>query len=202
MSTPQQRLSMARDIVNFEARRTKTGHLSVYNLPANDGGGRYEVAGINERYDGPAVLKLVGLLNEGKYDEAESYAEEYIAENTDPAELLSNIPCLESYLRDIVFNRGQKGCVKTLQIALGVKVDGQWGPRSKAAMAKAEQDPKALLLALRKAREIYERDYVGYRENFWRGLVNRWDGALRIASSYPSEVTEEVNTTQAELPLT
>ncbi len=202
MSTPEQRLSMARDIVNFEARRDKAGHLSVYNLPSNDGGGRYEVAGINEKYDGPAVLKLVGLLNEGKYDEAENYAEEYIAGNTDPAELLAVIPCLESYLRDIVFNRGQRGCVKTLQLALGFTgnlVDGKWGKLSKARMAKAEQDPRALLLALRKARETYERDYVGYRENFWRGLVNRWDGALRVASSYPAE---EEGTTQLALNLT
>jgi len=46
---------MAADIINFEARRDKrNGHLVVYNLPKNDGGGRYEVAGINERYDGPA----------------------------------------------------------------------------------------------------------------------------------------------------
>ncbi len=180
-----QRLQMAQDIINFEARRDKKGRLTVYHLPANDGGGRYEVAGINERYDGPAVHKLVELLQEGKFNEAETYAEEYIAENTDPAELLTHIPRLESYLRDIVFNRGQRGAVKTLQIALGVAVDGQWGPQSKAAMAKAEKNPDKLLVALRAARETYERKYVGVRENLWRGLVNRWNGAFRIANSYP-----------------
>lgn len=185
MSTPQERLEMARDIVNFEARRDKAGHLTVYHLPANDGGGRYEVAGINERYDGPAVDKLVDLLNAGKFDEAEAFAEEYIAENTDPAELLTVIPRLESYLRDIVFNRGQRGAVKTLQLALGVTPDGQWGPISKAAMATAEADPDALLTRLRAAREQYEREFVGYRANFWQGLINRWNGALRVAMSYP-----------------
>ncbi len=184
-SAEDQRLAMARDIINFEARRDKAGHLSVYHLPANDGGGRYEVAGINERYDGPAVRKLVELLHEGKFDEAETYAEEYIAENTDPAELLTIVPSLESYLRDIVFNRGQRGAVKTLQIALNVVVDGKWGPRSKAAMVKAERDPEWLLRRLRDAREKYERKYVGYRVNFWRGLVNRWNSALRVAQSYP-----------------
>lgn len=189
MSTPEERLSMARDIVNFEARRDKSGHLCVYNLPANDGGGRYEVAGINERYDKVAVDKLVEMINAGQYDEAESFAEEYIAENTDPAELLSDIPCLESYLRDIVFNRGQKGCVKTLQLALGVTPDGKWGPKSKAAMAAAEANPQALLTSLRAARERYESEFVGYRANFWRGLVNRWDGALRVARSYPATDT-------------
>ena len=38
---------MAAAIVNFEARRDSKGHLKVYNLPPEDGGGRYEVAGIN-----------------------------------------------------------------------------------------------------------------------------------------------------------
>ncbi len=79
MTAPDLRLHMARDIINFEARRDRAGHLSVYHLPANDGGGRYEVAGINERYDGPAVRHLVELLNARKYDEAETYAENYIA---------------------------------------------------------------------------------------------------------------------------
>lgn len=176
---------MARDIVNFEARRDRAGHLCVYHLPANDGGGRYEVAGINERYDRAAVDHLVELLRDEKYDEAEEYAEEYIAENTDPAELLTHIPRIESYLRDDWFNRGQRGTVKTVQIALGVKVDGKWGPESKAAMFKAEHDPDVLLQNLREARETYERDYVGYRANFWRGLVNRWNSALRVAKSYP-----------------
>lgn len=190
-TTPEERLEMARDIINFEARRDKAGHLSVYHLPSNDGGGRYEVAGINERYDGPAVRKLVELLQDGHYSEAESYAEEYIAENTDPAALLTHIPCLESYLRDIVFNRGQRGCVETLQIALGVAVDGKWGPQSKAAMADAAAHPLVLLDKLRLAREYYERHYVGYRANFWRGLVNRWNSALRVARSYPSDVTDQ-----------
>lgn len=188
MSTPTQRLSMARDIINFEARRDRKGHLSVYHLPANDGGGRYEVAGINERYDGPAVRHLVELLNEGKYDEAESYAEEYVAKNTDPAEVLTHVPRIESYLRDSVFNRGQRGAVKILQLALGVGVDGIWGPQSKAAMAKAERSPDQLLAKLRAARETYERKYVGYRANFWRGLVNRWNSAMRVAMSYPTEM--------------
>lgn len=193
MSTPEQRLSMARDIINFEARRDKEGHLAVYHLPPNDGGGRYEVAGINERYDGPAVRHLVELLGDKQFDEAESYAEEYIAKNTDPADLLTTSPRIESYLRDIVFNRGQTGCVKILQIAIGVGVDGKWGPISKAAMVKAEVEPDVLLTNLRAAREEYERKYVGYRANFWRGLVNRWNSAERVAMSYPvAETTTEV----------
>jgi hypothetical protein len=51
MSTPEQRMRMAKQIVDFEARRDKKGHLQVYKLPDWDGGGRYEVAGINEKYN-------------------------------------------------------------------------------------------------------------------------------------------------------
>lgn len=189
MSTPEQRLSFARDIINFEARRDKQGHLVVYKLPANDGGGSYEVAGINEKYDPVQARHLANLINQKKYDEAETYAEEYIAENTDPAALVTHIPMLESNLRDIVFNRGQRGAVKTLQIALGVTVDGMWGPKSKAAMAKAEKKPQDLLLKLRDARETYERKYVGVRENLWNGLKNRWNGAYRVALGYPATAT-------------
>jgi hypothetical protein len=42
---------MAAAILNFESRRDCKGHLMVYILPAGDGGGRYEVGGINERYN-------------------------------------------------------------------------------------------------------------------------------------------------------
>lgn len=191
MSTAEQRLSFARDIINFEARRDKQGHLMVYHLPPNDGGGRYEVAGINEKYDGPAVRHLVDLLNQHQYAEAEAYAEEYIAKNTDPAALITTSPCLESYLRDIVFNRGQRGAIKTLQLALHVAPDGKWGPQSKAAMLEKERDPESLLKSLRVAREEYERRFVGYRANFWNGLVNRWNGALKIAQAYPIEDTTD-----------
>ena len=82
-TTPEQRLSMARDIINFEARRDKEGHLQVYKLPPNDGGGTFEVAGINERYDREQARELRRLIMAHQYEEAEDYAEEYIAGNTD-----------------------------------------------------------------------------------------------------------------------
>lgn len=189
MSTPDQRKKMARAIVDFEARRDRQGHLVVYQLPPADGGGRYEVAGINERYDKPVADKLVGLVEAGKYDEAENVADEYIAANTDPATKLTQIPSLESYLRDIVFNRGVTGATKTLQHALGTTMDGIVGPNTKAKMAEAEKDPQALLQKLRDAREWYERNVVHRDESsmFWKGLVNRWNKSLVTAKSFPDK---------------
>lgn len=190
--TPEQRLEMAKAIIDFEARRDSRGHLKVYHLPPNDGGGRYEVAGINERYDGPAVRKLVALLEARKYDEAESYAAEYIAGNTDFANKITQVPAINSYVRDSIFNRGVAGAVKIIQIALKFRgskndhrdIDGEFGPKTTAALREAEKNPEQLLNDLRAAREKYEREWVGYRANFWNGLVNRWNGALDTAKKF------------------
>ncbi len=176
------RLKMAKAILDFEARRDSRGHLAVYNLPANDGGGRYEVAGINEKYDGPMVRELVDLIENGKFDEAEKEAVKYIASNTDVASTWTTSPAVESYLRDCVFNRGARGAARILQRAVGVEDDGYVGPITRAAIAKVS--PANLLIKLRSAREEYEEHVVGHRANFWAGLTARWNGALATAQKY------------------
>jgi hypothetical protein len=174
------RLQMAQWIVNQEARRDKQGRLKVYNLPANDGGGRFEVAGINERYDTSECLKLVAMLNAGQYAAAERDAAEYIARQTDAAAKWTRVPAAELFLRDTIFNRGLGGATKILQMALGGV------PRSHVATAvlQAEQNPKLFIERLRAAREEYEWKVVGRRANFVAGLTNRWnhvrDEALRL----------------------
>lgn len=186
MSTPEQRMAMARKIVDFEARRDKKGHLQVYKLPAWDGGGRYEVAGINERFNKAVADRLVELIEAGDYDRAEELAREFIASDTDVVVTWSKIPAIEFYLRDSVFNRGHAGGAKILQMALGVEPDGVVGPRTRAVLAVAEQDPDTLLKDLRAARERYEREVVGRNERSkpWIGLVNRWNNALKFARTF------------------
>jgi peptidoglycan hydrolase-like protein with peptidoglycan-binding domain len=186
MSTPEMRRRMAAEIVNYEARRDAKGHLAVYNLPKGDGGGRYEVAGINERYNKETADALVELIGQKKFAEAEALAVDFIAQDTDRVSSWSNIPSVEFYLRDCCFNRGLGGAARILQRALGIKDDGAVGYATRAALAAAEKDPNALLTALRAAREQYERDVVGYRKEFWQGLVNRWDKALKTAKTFPS----------------
>lgn len=188
--TPIERLSdaglrkkMARSIVNFEARRDVQGHLRIYNLPAGDGGGRYEVAGINERYHPQEAAKLRGLINAGHYEEAEDYATEVIAQYTDIVSKWTTVPEIEAFLRDCAFNRGPGGAAKILQMGLGVKVDGVVGPETLRALRRAESDPARLLTVLRVAREEYELKVAGRRNKFWPGLVNRWDNSLDFARS-------------------
>lgn len=176
------RKKMAESIVKFEGRRDGQGHLRVYILPAGDGGGRYEVAGINDRYHPQEAAKLRQLIDAGHFDAAEDYAAEVIAEYTDVVAKWTTVPSIEAYLRDCAFNRGPGGAAKILQIALGVHVDGGVGPETLGALRQAEKDPVKLLAALRVAREQYELRVAGRREKFWKGLVNRWDGSLDFAS--------------------
>jgi hypothetical protein len=191
MTTREQRLRMAAAIVDFEARRDAQQHLMVYMLPSGDGGGRFEVAGINERYDRPVAEQLAGLIQQGRYDEAEGTARAYIAHFTDSVTSWSGVPGLEFFLRDTVFNRGQKGAAVILQMALGVSADGVVGPVTKAALRRAEADPRALLAKLRRAREEYERKVVKRNEasKFWKGLVNRWDNCLKVSLVFLGETS-------------
>ena len=176
------RLQMAQWIVNQEARRDKQGRLKVYNLPANDGGGRFEVAGINERYDTSECLKLVAMLNAGQYAAAERDAAEYIARQTDAAAKWTRVPAAELFLRDTIFNRGLGGATKILQMALGGVARSQVA----TAVSQAEQNPRLFIERLRAAREEYEWKVVGRRANFVAGLTNRWnhvrDEALRLVT--------------------
>ncbi|HEY3130298.1 MAG TPA: putative peptidoglycan-binding domain-containing protein [Acidobacteriota bacterium] len=175
------RKKMAESIVKFEGRRDPQGHLRVYILPPGDGGGRYEVAGINDRYHPQQAARLRQLIDAGRFDEAEDYAAEVIADYTDVVAKWTTVPSIEAYLRDCAFNRGPVGAAKILQIALGVKVDGGVGTETLGALRQAEKNPAKLLAALRAAREQYELKVAGRREKFWKGLVNRWDNSLDFA---------------------
>lgn len=185
-STDEDRDAMAGFIVSVEGRRDKQGHLCVYKLPEGDGGGTFEIAGINDRYHPEAASKISELLGEGKYAEAESYIRQYLVGYTDVVKHWTEYPAIEAFLRDCAFNRGPKGALRILQIALNVADDGKWGPKTKSALASAMKVPGLLLQELRVARESYEirvAPPVGARAKFWKGLVNRWDKALAFSET-------------------
>ena len=192
MTNSLDRTRMAQAILNFEARRDAKGHLEVYMLLKGDGGGRYEVAGINERYNKETCDLLVAMLGQKRFAEAEALAVEFIAQETDRAASWTRVPAIESYLRDCVFNRGKGGGARILQRAIGVTDDGAVGAVTLERMRGAEADPLNLLLALRTAREQYERDVAKRSESskFWKGLVNRWNGALDVARTFSMSVVD------------
>ncbi len=178
------RLPMGLEILNFEARRDSKGRLAVYRLPPSDGGGTYEVAGINDRYHPEQARKLKILIDAGQHKEAEAAAAHYILAYTDRARTWTSRPGVEFFLRDSIFNRGPRGAARILQRALRVPDDGIIGPVTMRANADYDGD---LLAQLRWAREDYEREVVGYRPNFWNGLVNRWNKALATARRFEQQ---------------
>ncbi|KAB2851154.1 MAG: DUF2272 domain-containing protein, partial [Hyphomicrobiaceae bacterium] len=193
--SPARRIAMARIIADFEARRDSQGRLVVYKLDPKDGGGRYEVAGINERYHKQECDELVRLIESGRHAEAEERAREFVARYTDTAAGWCHNDAIEFYLRDSMFNRGPGGAARILQKAVGATVDGQVGPQTLAAVAAAESQPQDLLARLRDAREWYERTYAHRDESsiFWRGLVKRWKNALAGARQFLQAGPEAVS---------
>lgn len=170
---------MAKVIIDNEARRDASGRLLVYQLPAGDQGGTYEVAGYNDRYHPAEAAELRALIEDGRHEEAERRVHEYILRDTAAAAQWVTDPGLEFYLRDSIHHRGQTGAAKILQTALGVDVDGIVGPKTLAAVG--EHTPRTLLTKLRAAREEYELKTYGRRAQFWQGFINRWDRGVKIA---------------------
>jgi hypothetical protein len=182
MATPAQLARMGQAILDFEARRDSRGRLAVYPLPSGDGGGRIEVAGINDRFHPIECAALVQMIRDGQYDKAEKYACDFFIRYTDvvPTWLPSGMDAgVEFFLRDTAFNRGPDGSATILQIALGVESDSRVGVVTRGALAAA--DPKELLDKLREARKKYEYRFRNEGSKFWRGLVNRWNKAYATA---------------------
>lgn len=184
-NSSDRRTRMARRIIGYEARRDGNGNIRVYSLPANDGGGSKEYAGINEKYHPQQLALLEELVRAGKYKEAEAAAVEYVVQYTNVVASYSTNAGVEFMLRDCCWNRGPIGAAKILQIALGVEVDGIVGSETRNALT--EIGPTELLKKLHEARYTYEKDYIGIRGNLIEGLKNRWDKSLSDAKAFALE---------------
>jgi lysozyme family protein len=199
MATAEQRQEMGLAIVKEFEGRYKNGKLQVYMLPPGDGGGAFEVAGINDRYHPSKASQLKSLIGDDQHERAEREAAEYIIEYTKPvvkffpsAEAAEANSALEFVLRDTAFNRGAKGAATVLQIALGMMaIDGVVGPATRKEFDKQLGDlgPAHLLKRLTEARETYEKQSYPWKPNtrkegskFWTALANRWAKAHIIAT--------------------
>jgi hypothetical protein len=111
-------------------------------VPPGDGGGRYQVAGINERFNKAVADRLVDLIEAGEYDRAEELAREFVASGTDVVVTWSKIPGTEFYLRYTVFNRGHAGAAKILQMALGVGPEGGRRPAYACCACRGRVGPR------------------------------------------------------------
>lgn len=171
-------------IFNSEARRDANGNVQVYDLPAGDGGGAYEVAGINQRYHPEEAAALRSLVQQGKYAEAEARAKNYIANYTNNVVGLAANQGTEYALRDAAFNRGLGGANWIAKYAAGITPNTRMNSEARQQILAAQQsDPQGYLQRLREGAERYELDVVGLRPQFIRGLTNRWNDRLKNSLS-------------------
>jgi hypothetical protein len=147
VTTPQEQgqLPLPMQTVDWEARKDAQGYPMVYKLPSGDMGGKYEVAGINDRYH-PKAFQVISAL---PAQERAKAAAEYIQGYTSP--LVEKLPqALQPFTQDLAFNRGLGGATKYIQQGLNtlgqrVAVDGGFGPKTLAAINQVE--PRALMRA-------------------------------------------------------
>jgi lysozyme family protein len=167
-------LLAALETVKFEGRFDHNGNLTIYKLPDGDGGGSYEIAGINDKYHPEEFKRISSLSAEERAKEAARYIKEY----TSP--LVSKLPeVMQAFTQDLAFNRGMGGAAKFIQKglnSLGVKVvvDGKIGPKTLEAINKVH--PRALLQAISNAQLDYEYELAyndSSRKKFISGLENR-----------------------------
>lgn len=202
LTDSQIQTAFAQWTLDMEARRDAKGRLVVYPLPAGDGGGAFEVAGINERYHPQMANRLKRLIEQGDHAQAEIEARDYLSGYTDAVDEWHPNEIVEGFLRCCAFNRGPKGAAWILQYALTeafapslytLRLDGIYGTGTqRAAYSREASNPTKMLAALYGARIVYERTalpWKGGRDEdsiFWHGLFRRFtddvDFALSLAS--------------------
>ena len=168
--------SAAMQTVDWEGRKDRQGNLMVYELPAGDMGGSFEVAGINNRYHPEAAETLRNMDPSLRRD----FAADYITRYTSP--MTSKLPPVyQPFFQDLAFNRGLGGATKFLQRALGVNDDGVIGPKTLAALEKADARDvmrQTSLEQLQYERRLAEQNPA--RKKFLQGLENRIRNRLAI----------------------
>lgn len=174
-------------IISREGRFDKSGNLIVYQLPSGDGGGTYEVAGINDRYHPKEAAHLRDLIESGKHQLAREFAGAYIRSVIAPVLDLHPEDAVNRFMGVLAFNRGLSGARTIAQQAMrqaGVysgELDGIWGPKSERgfrAVSSSELLPRLLIAWTWYERVRMARDE---RNKFWNGLVNRHVAAFRFA---------------------
>lgn len=112
---PAYQRAIAKFIFDCEARHDERGHLAIYKLPAGDGGGRFEIAGINDRYDHDEAEQLKRLASEADTDAEQAaivtHMANVAAEFTrhfflpSASSFLENTTALANRLRDLWIDR-------------------------------------------------------------------------------------------------
>lgn len=124
-SVPPRDYNMYRVFMNMEARRDSLGNLSVYTLHPADGGGEYEVAGINVKHHPEEAARLKRMIESGADNEAVEREVMHIYQNItqegkDMVAPATNSRGIELFMRDCTLNHGAGGAASILRKAVGV----------------------------------------------------------------------------------
>lgn len=174
--------TISKNIIALEARRDAQGNIIAYKLPAADGGGKYEIAGINQKYHPEAYAHIKSLIDAGKHQEAEQAISDYIIHYTQPAsDYLKTQGCnsqaIEYMLRDIYFNMGAGGMSNILRRAFPNQTISEY------ARLNSEQ---AILQRLYSARAGYYEAIIRTNPEkriFRNGWLNRNNKVLSTAAT-------------------
>ena len=170
-------------IIGNEARRDKQGNLAIYKLPAGDGGGTHEIAGINNGSHPKEYAKLETLVKAGKHAEAEQEAKRYIMQYTQPVGNILQTAGIKSsgidyFLRDMYFNGGEYGAVRVIHRALGVEDSKKFNADTVEAVKNylKTHTEQQLLERLKNARERLYKSIAANnpdKRQFLSGWLNR-----------------------------
>lgn len=181
-------------IIYSEARRDRNGNLMVYHLPKWDGGGAYEVGGVNSRYHPKEAAELKYLVEHKHYAQAERRLNEIIMEYTNPAGMLIQSARLskgvEFIMRDVYFNSGAGGAGRVLRRALGLPGNAT-REQQLEELKKYRKNPRMLREKLMEARKwLYDsitqarpekrKAYAGWmnRLSYVEGAAGRMDARV------------------------
>lgn len=179
-------------IIGNEMRRDSQGRLAIYKLPAGDGGGTHEIAGINNGSHPRQYAKLEALIKAGKHKEAEQQAKQYITQYTQPVgnilkEAGVKSSGLDYFLRDMYFNGGEYGAVRVIHRALGVPESRTFNGDTTQAIKNYLQNhtEQELLDVLKDARERLYKSIASHnpaKKKFLTGWLNRNNRAYNQAA--------------------
>lgn len=165
-------------MIESEARIDKNGNIQIYHPPAGDGGGEYEVAGINATYHPEEAKRLRHMIDSGAdqeeiREEIGRYYQDFTqptADHLEDAEIQSE--GVEYFLRDTALNMGNSGAERVLRAALGIP----GGESISQALRGWRGDFGTLLQRLASARQA-RYDYLSRNKagkaQFARGWANR-----------------------------
>lgn len=178
-AVPESQKNIYNIMLSQEVRRDSKGRPIVYSLPKEDGGGSFEVAGLNEKYNKEEATVLRQMIQTGVPTPIiEGYIRSVYKQKTQyGANLIppSSSQGLELFVRDCALNHSPKGVNTILAAAVGTYAAD---PALPAAVQTyiSRYGEAALLRNLSKARASYYENLISAdskKEIFRKGWANR-----------------------------